>query len=409
MRAQAKRSGPVGSLAKPPKQDLAKDDGRSGKGIGRDVLCHASAVSTNVSPAIAANGNTVSASAKGSFAKTSVEIHGIESKVDVGAAKASNTRVSAPKEDGPETSDALRPHSSRLVHSPRHDNSASASKSSDKLQKRTSPAEETDRQSKRRKGETEMRDFEGEARLSDRERSVDARLLDLDKSGTDDQSVYKATDKPSDRSKDKGSERHDKDYRERLDRPDKSRGDDLGERSRDRSMERHGREHSVEKVQERGMDRSVDRLSDKSKDDRGKVRYNDISTEKSHVDERYHGQSLPPPPPLPPHMVPHSVSSGRRDEDADRRFGTTRHQRLSPRHDEKERRRSEDNSLISQDDSKRRREDDFRDRKREDREGLSIKVCISTSCLYFHLGNFLAICHIKWFLIQALLTGPFSF
>ncbi|XP_021832088.1 THO complex subunit 2 isoform X1 [Prunus avium] len=374
LRAQAKRSGPVGSLAKPPKQDLAKDDGRSGKGIGRDVLCHASAVSTNVSPAIAANGNTVSASAKGSFAKTSVEIHGIESKVDVGAAKASNTRVSAPKEDGPETSDALRPHSSRLVHSPRHDNSASASKSSDKLQKRTSPAEETDRQSKRRKGETEMRDFEGEARLSDRERSVDARLLDLDKSGTDDQSVYKATDKPSDRSKDKGSERHDKDYRERLDRPDKSRGDDLGERSRDRSMERHGREHSVEKVQERGMDRSVDRLSDKSKDDRGKVRYNDISTEKSHVDERYHGQSLPPPPPLPPHMVPHSVSSGRRDEDADRRFGTTRHQRLSPRHDEKERRRSEDNSLISQDDSKRRREDDFRDRKREDREGLSIKV-----------------------------------
>lgn len=360
MRAQAKRSVPAGSLAKPLKQELAKDDSRSGKAAG----------ATNAS-SITANGSTVSTSGKGSASL------GIESKVEAGSAKLSNTRFPSSKEEGAEASDAARPPSSRFVHSPRHDNSTTLAKSSDKLQKRTSPAEETDRQSKRRKGEAEMRDFEGEARLSDRERSIDARLLDLDKSGTDDRSVYKATEKPSDRSKDKGSERHDKDHRERLDRSDKSRGDDLVERSRDRSMERHGRDHSAEKLQERGMDRSFDRLPDKSKDEKGKGRYNDISAEKSHVDDRYHGQSLPPPPPLPPHIVPQSVSSGRRDEDSDRRAATTRHtQRLSPRHDEKERRRSEENSSISQDDSKRRREDDFRERKRDDREGLPIKVCI---------------------------------
>ncbi|KAM5566947.1 THO complex subunit 2 [Rosa sericea] len=356
LRVHAKRSVPAG--AKPLKQDLAKDESRSGKAAG----------ATNAS-SITANGSTVSSSGKGSASL------GIESKVEAGSAKFSNTRIPSSKEEGAEVSDAARPPSSRFVHSPRHDSSATLSKSSDKLQKRTSPAEETDRQSKRRKGEAEMKDFEGEARLSDRERSVDARLLDLDKSGSDDRSVYKATEKASDRSKDKGSERHDKDHRERSDRPDKSRGDDLVERSRDRSMERHGRDHSAEKLQERGTDRSFDRLPDKSKDEKGKGRYSDISAEKSHVDDRYHGQSLPPPPPLPPHIVPQSVSSGRRDEDSDRRTATTRHtQRLSPRHDEKERRRSEENSSISQDDSKRRREDDFRERKRDDREGISVKV-----------------------------------
>jgi THO complex subunit 2 len=65
-------------------------------------------------------------------------------------------------------------------------------------------------------------------------------------------------------------------------------------------------------------------------------------------------------------MVPQSVGAGRRDEDADRRYGATRHsQRLSPRHEEKEQRRSEE-AVILQDDPKRRKEDDFRDRKREE-------------------------------------------
>lgn len=388
MRTQTKRSVPSGSLSKTHKQDLTKEDGRSGKSLGRasgsstsdrDMPSHTSegrvGGASNISSAVSANGNNASASAKASVPSMRIsDIHGSDSKLENAVAKASDSRVSALKDDGAEALDAPRHSSSRPVHSPRHE-SSTASKSNDKLQKRASPAEDADRLTKRRKGETEVRDFDGEARLSDRERSVDARFGDVDKSGTDEPSVYRATDKLMDRSKDKASERHEKDYKERSERPDKSRGDDLVEKPRDRSMERYGRERSVERAQERGSDRNFDRLSEKAKDDRSKVRYNDTSADKSHVDDRFHGQNLPPPPPLPPHMIPQSVSSGRRDEDVDRRFGTTRHsQRLSPRHEEKERRRSEE-SLVLQDDTKRRREDDFRDRKREDREGLSLKVC----------------------------------
>ncbi|XVF03002.1 hypothetical protein REPUB_Repub04eG0223200 [Reevesia pubescens] len=343
-KASAKRSVPAGSLTKTQKQDPGKDDGKSGKAVGRtsvtsvsdrDVPSHTEGRqggTTNVSSAVTSNG----------------------------------------KDDGSEVPDASRP-SSRIVHSPRHDSSATASKSSDKLQKRTSPVEDSNRLSKRRKGDVELKDLDGEVRLSDRERSTDTRSADFDKPGTDELTSYRAVDKPLDRVKDKGSERHDKDYRERLERSEKSRADDiLTEKSRDRSIERQGRERSVE----RSTDRNLDKLGDKAKDERSKVRYADTSTEKSHVDDRFHGQSLPPPPPLPPHMVPQSVNAtGRRDDDPDRRFGSTRHtQRLSPRHEEKERRRSEENSLVSQDDGKRRREDDFRERKREEREGLPMKV-----------------------------------
>lgn len=319
------------------------------------------------------------------ISRASLEIHGSESKPETGSSKSADLRLSVVKDDGHEVSD--RAPSSRSTHSPRHDSSVTI-KSGDKLQKRTSPAEEPERLNKRRKGDTEVRDFEGEVRFSERERSMDPRLVDknhppdLDKSGVDEQGIIRATDKPSDRLKDKGIERYDRDHRERLERPDKSRGDEMiAEKSRDRSMERHGRERSVERVQERGTERSYDRLPEKvkderNKDDRGKTRYSETSGDKSHVDDRFHGQSLPPPPPLPPHIVPQSVTASRRDEDADRRFGTARHaQRLSPRHEEKERRRSEE---ISQDDVKRRREDDFRERKREEREGLSMKVYIDT-------------------------------
>jgi THO complex subunit 2 len=305
------------------------------------------------------------------FTRTS-DSYGVESKPDSGGNKPML------KDEATEVADVQKPPS-RLVHSPRHDNSVAASKSSDKLQKRASPAEEPDRLSKRQKGDVELRDLEGEVKFSERERSTDTRSADLDKVGNDEHNLYRSVDKPLDRSKDKGNDRYDRDHRERSERPDKSRGDDsLADRSRDKSMERYGRELSVERGQDRVADRSFDRLADKAKDDRSKLRYNDTSAEKSQVDDRFHGQNLPPPPPLPPHMVPQSVTSGRRDEDADRRFGTTRHvQRLSPRHDEKERRRSEENSLVSQDDAKRRKEDDVRERKREEREGLSIKVCIS--------------------------------
>ncbi|XWS64052.1 hypothetical protein CRYUN_Cryun06bG0153900 [Craigia yunnanensis] len=348
-KVSAKRSVPAGSLTKTQKQDPGKDNGKSGKAVGRTSV---TAVSDRDVPS-----HTEGRQGGSINVLSAVTSHG--------------------KDDGSEVPDAARP-SSRIVHSPRHDSSTAASKSSDKLQKRTSPVEETDRLSKRCKGDVELKDLEGEVRLSDRERSTDPRSVDFDKPGTDDLTSYRAVDKPLDRLKDKGSERHDRDYRERLERSEKSRADDiLTEKSRDRSIERHGRERSVERSTDRNLDRLGDKTKDeRSKDERSKVRYADTSTEKSHVDDRFHGQSLPPPPPLPPHMVPQSVNAtGRREDDPDRRFGSSRHtQRLSPRHEEKERRRSEENSLVSQDDEKRRREDDFRERKREEREGLSMKV-----------------------------------
>lgn len=314
----------------------------------------------------------------------SSDIHS-ETKVEVTNSKSSDSKIHGGKDDGMEYSD-VKQSSSRSTHSPRHENVIATSKSTEKSQKRTSPAEDLDRLNKRRKSDIDSRETDsGEVRLSERERSNDLRATDKihmaasEKSGSDEQVSSRVTDRAVDKSKEKSSERYDRDHRERVERPDKSRGDDfLSEKLRDRSLERHGRERSVERVQERGADRNFDRLAkdDRNKDDRGKVRYNDASVEKSHGDEKFHGQNLPPPPPLPPHVIPQSVSaSSRRDDDTDRRFGNARHtQKLSPRHDEREKRRSEENASVLQDDTKRRRDDEFRDRKRDERDAASIKV-----------------------------------
>lgn len=304
--------------------------------------------------------------------------------------KSSDSKVHGVKDEGTDYSDTHKQPTSRSTHSPRQDNISVASKSSEKPQKRASPAEDLDRLNKRRKGEIDSRDTDGgEVRFSEKERSNDVRGVDKlhvaasEKSGSDEQVSSRVADRPVDRSKEKSTERYDRDYRERLERPDKPRGDDfLSEKLRDRSLERHGRERSVERVQERGADRNFDRLAkdDRNKDDRGKVRYNEASVEKSHADEKFHGQSLPPPPPLPPHVIPQSVNASRRDDDSDRRFGNARHtQKLSPRHDERERRRSEENASVLQDDTKRRRDDEFRDRKRDERDTVSIKVAGSVT------------------------------
>ncbi|KAJ4960752.1 hypothetical protein NE237_020662 [Protea cynaroides] len=391
----------AGSLSKQPKQELAKDENKSGKAIGRiagpstsdrDFSVHPSEVRqvgvANASAA-ATNGSTVPLSAKGSTAsgKMSMVMHGNIPKIESGSVKPSDLRAPAGKDgDENEVSEVTR-HFLRPSHSPLHDDASNASKSTEKQQKRLGPAEEHDRINKRRKGDGEGKDLEGDIRFSDKERSGDVRVADkshpadFDKTGTDEQILSRSTDKLLDRPKDKGSERHDRDHRERLERSDKLRGDDiLAEKSRDRSIERYGRERSVERAQDRGSDRNSDRTSDKgkddrNKDDRSKPRYGETSSEKSHADDRFHGQSLPPPPPLPPNVVPQSVTANRRDEDADRRVNNTRHiQRLSPRHEEKERRRSEENLLVSQDDAKRRREDDFRERKRDERDVPSVKV-----------------------------------
>ncbi|KAG5014798.1 hypothetical protein JHK85_020934 [Glycine max] len=383
LRTSAKRSVPAGSLSKPSKQDPVKEDGRSGKPVARtsgssssdkELQTHAlEGRYTGTTNVPSSNGNTISGSTKGSNppVKISLDGPGNESKAEVGVAKSSDIRASMVKDDGNDITDNPRGASSRVVHSPRYENTGVTSKSNDKVQKRASSAEEPDRLGKRRKGDVELRDFETEVRFSEREKMMDPRFAD-DKSGPEEHGLYRAGDKPLERAKDKGNERYERDHRERMDRLDKSRGDDfVAEKPRDRSIERYGRERSVERMQERGSDRSFNRLPEKAKDernkdDRNKLRYNDASVEKSHGDDRFHGQSLPPPPPLPPNVVPQSVGAGRRDEDVDRRYGATRHsQRLSPRHEEKERRRSEE-TVVSQDDAKRRKEDDFRDRKREE-------------------------------------------
>ncbi|KAL7149573.1 hypothetical protein ABFS83_05G050400 [Erythranthe nasuta] len=353
-RATVKRSTAVGSVSKQAKQDAAKDDEKSGKAVGRT------------------SGNAATSAKVANSSSRSLD-HNNEIKAEITNAKPSDSRVHSGKDEGTEHLDAHKHPTSRPIHSPRPENLIAASKSADKPQKRVSPAEENDRLNKRRKGETDLRDVDStEVRLSEKERAADAR--GLDRPGSEEQSNNRVTDKPVDRSKEKSGDRYDRDYRERLERPEKSRGDDfLSEKSRDRSLERHGRERSVERLQERGADRNFDRLA---KDDRSKVRYAEVSVEKSHVDDRLHGQGLPPPPPLPPHLIPQSLSAGRRDEDADRRFGNARHaQKLSPRNEDRERRRSEENASALQDDTKRRREDEIRDRKRDERDAaVSTKI-----------------------------------
>ncbi|KAK4751210.1 hypothetical protein SAY87_004692 [Trapa incisa] len=350
VKSSSRRSVPSASVGKPMKQDSIKDDSRSGKAASRTSAAAQSLDSRqtgviNVSSASAVNGGT----SKGSTISTraSLDAQNVEPKAE-STSKSSDGKAPGAKDNGTDNADVLR------VTGPRQDLSLSALKLSEKLQKRSSPADEADKVNKRRKGDSDSRDMEGEIRISDRERSMDVRTSDVDRLGNDEQSMHRT----SDRMKDKSVDRHDKDYRERTER------DSLAEKSRDKSMERYGRERSVE----RGKGR------DEMKDEKSKLRHGESVADKSYGDDRFHGQGLPPPPPLPPNIVPQSVPSRRDSEDSDRRFVTTRlTQRLSPRHEERERRRSEEN-VVLQDDAKRRREDDFRDRKREEREVQTIKV-----------------------------------
>jgi THO complex subunit 2 len=339
LKASSKRGASVNKSAK---QDFGKDDGKSGKAIGRTStadkdLNYLESRQSGLTKALS------STAANGSIATGSSKV----------------------KDDGAEALDAQK-QSSRTVHSPRHEIVTSV-RSSDRLQKRANAVEDSERISKRRKGDAEHKEHDSEPRSSDRDRSVEARL-DLNKTVTDDQSTHR----DQDRSKDKGYERQDRDHRERVDRSDKPRGDDV-EKARDKSLERHGRERSVEKGLDKGTTRSYDRNKDeRNKDDRSKLRHSEASLEKSHPDDHFHSQGLPPPPPLPPNIIPHSMAA---KEDLERRAGGARHsQRLSPRHEEREKRRSEENLSVSVDDAKRRRDDDIRDRKRDDRETITVKV-----------------------------------
>ncbi|GER41251.1 THO complex subunit [Striga asiatica] len=318
-RPTVKRSAAASSHAKQSKTDIPRDEDKSGKAVVR-------------TSGSSGNSAMLTTQAKLPNSSTRSSDHSTESKSEAANTRSSDSRAHGGKDEGTEYQDSLKQPTSRSAHSP-----PLPSKSVEKSQKRSSPAEEHDRLNKRRKSETtESRDFDGvDIRLSEKERSTDEQ---------------RPVDKPLDRAKEKtGGERYDRDHRERLERSEKSRGDDV--------------------LSEKTRDRSIDRVSkdERNKDERGKARYSD-------ADERFHGQSLPPPPPLPPHVIPQSLGSGRRDDDGDRRFGNARHgQKLSPRHEERERRRSEENASAAapQDDTKRRREDEIRDsRKRDERDAV---------------------------------------
>ncbi|CAA6659375.1 unnamed protein product [Spirodela intermedia] len=352
-RPHAKRSTQA-VLAKQSKQEL-KDDSRpeksgarnagqvSSTAAGREVAVQASEgrQGGSATALTTTNGSATLASAKGSLATTRpiADTHG-------GITKPAESKASVANDNDIDGTEKPRHILSRRGHSPLHDDSFTA-RPSDKDQRRSATIDEQESEST-------------EIRTADREKPSE-------NFSNEEQPLSRLSDRGHEKLKDKASERHDKDHRDKVDRPDKLRGEDALEKNRERSMERYVSDRSTERMQERGTDRTLDRTVDKSRDDRGKderskARHTDAPLDKSHSDDRF--QSLPPPPPYPLVL----------DEEADRRVTSARHtQRLSPKHDDKERRRSEENLPVLHEEAKRRREEDLRDRKRDERDSQQTK------------------------------------
>ncbi|KAJ1286808.1 hypothetical protein BS78_03G380500 [Paspalum vaginatum] len=330
------------------KHDVSKEDAKAGKSTSRNVNQQASTVSIDreaLSQAADSVQDTNPTSSNGNLHPTSRKVSSSSQRNTV---LVTHNGAANPSGESTDLTDSTLRQQKRLV-----------------------PAEEQDRSSKRRKGETEPRDSDLSEYHAEKEKSLDSRAIDKFRSDHEKSANEEPNLSRAEKIKEKFDDKYDRDPREKLDRAERRRGEDV-ERPTDRLSERlsERRERSIERMQERVIDKAPEKgREDRNKDERNKGKYAEPS------DERFRGQSLPPPPPLPTSFVPQSVGANRREEDADRRGGSTRHiQRSSPRHDEKERRQSEENTSSFQDDGKHRREEDIRDRKHEDRDVVSNKV-----------------------------------
>ncbi|KQK15799.1 hypothetical protein BRADI_1g24950v3 [Brachypodium distachyon] len=344
------------NAAKVSKHDAVKEHAKSGKSTSRGLNQQASSLPIDRQVLSQAADGVLDTNPTSSFVGTNGNVHLVPRKVS-----ASSQR-----------STVLAAHSGGTANPTGEGESTDLIDSTVKQQKRSVPAEEQERISKRRKGDIQGRDGELTEQHTDKERKLDTRSADRfrsadhERGASEEQNIIR-----TDKLKEKFDDKHDRDPREKADQLERRRGEDVIERPLDRASDR--RERSIDRMQDMAPEKGRE---DRNKEDRNKAKHAEPSVDRAHSsDERFPGQSLPPPPPLPASFVPQSVGSNRRDEDSGRRGGSTRHtQRLSPRRDEKERWHLEENASLLQDDGKHRREEDLRDRKREDRDVSSSKV-----------------------------------
>jgi THO complex subunit 2 len=260
--------------------------------------------------------------------------------------------------------------------------------------------DDAERGPKRRKGPEKNVEVGEVVRPSERDRFPDQRMVDsrgahdVFEKGPQERSLDRSRDRINLRGAERAVDRVERDSRptERvLERLDRDRGDEYpSDRHRDRSIENFGRERSSDRASDRVVsDRLFERGServreDRVKDERVRQRYSDLPGEQPHPDDRFpmqnQPQSLPPPPPIPPNVVPRTVSASRmRIEEALEGRPVRNVPRLSsPRpHEKPDKRRTDDSGGLAMEAPRKRRDDDeVRNRKRvDDREMQALKVC----------------------------------